>query len=89
MESLQTGSSTIFTLPSTMTLVAAKYHIQGIVLCIVCGNTLKQGTMLQIFMDAWTSGVHKTRDTSHLVQDLVYHSTLVSELNTNTLEHWE
>ena len=28
MESLQTGSSTIFTLPSTITLVAAKYHIR-------------------------------------------------------------
>ena len=77
MDSLQTGSSTIFTLPSTMTLVAAKYHIRGIVLCIVCGNTLKQVTLLQIYMDSWARGVHKTRDTSHLVQDLVYHSTLV------------
>ena len=66
MASLETGSSTITTLPPTKTLVVAKYHTTHTAYWSTQYNKVNKVMcfallIFLVFMDVWTCGVHKTR----------------------------
>ena len=58
MESFETRNSTISTLPTTKALVVAKCHTRHTL------HINPHSITRQVFMDAWTCGVHKTRPIS-------------------------